>query len=273
VTALAGLQLNVLATLYDAKLNFQEAISHRGTFLLWIFTDLTGALVSLGVWLAVSASAPGLPMDRSQLVTYFIARGLVATFTTSWLVHLVPDNVREGYLSTRLLRPVSPVGHFLGNNLGEKALRLLVLAPFTFAAMVVFRAQLHLPSDAATWVMFGVAVILAAAVAFLLDLVVTSLSFWLADVWGVESAFRLAERFLGGGLIPLALFPPWLLVAARAQPFRYTLSFPLEILTGSLPAEQVLPGFAWQAGYVVALYALYRVEWRYGLRAYAAAGA
>ena len=59
MTAPAALRLNVLATLYDAKLNFQEAISHRGTFLLWIFTDLTGALISLGVWLAVSESAPG----------------------------------------------------------------------------------------------------------------------------------------------------------------------------------------------------------------------
>ena len=113
----------------------------------------------------------------------------------------------------------------------------------------------------------------AAAVSFFLDMVLSSLAFWLQDVWGVESAYRLAERFLNGGLIPLALFPPWLLAPAQAQPFRYTLSFPLEILTDTLPTDGLVSGFAWQAGYVVGLYALYRIQWHYGLRAYSAAGA
>ena len=267
------MQRSVAVALYDAKLTFLASLSHRATFFLWLFTDLTGALVSLGVWLAVSESARGLPMDRSQLVTYFVTRALVSTFVISWLVHLVPDNIREGHLSVRLLRPVTPLAHFIGDNLGQKAVRLLLLAPITLAALLVFGAELRLPHAPLTWVLFALAVALAAAVAFLLDMVVTSLSFWLTDVWGIESAFRLGERFLDGGLIPLALFPPWLLGVARVQPFRYTLSFPLEILTGSLPPDQVLPGFAWQVGYVVSLYALYRLEWRYGLRAYSSAGA
>jgi ABC-2 type transport system permease protein len=93
------------------------------------------------------------------------------------------------------------------------------------------------------------------------------------DVWGLSSAFSLAERFLNGGLIPLALFPPWAMGIVQAQPFRYTLSFPLEILTGTLSVDAMVRGFAWQAAYAVGLYALYRVQWRYGLRAYSAAGA
>jgi ABC-2 type transport system permease protein len=271
VSRLAPLSLKT--ALYDAKLALLASLSHRAKFFLLMFTDLTLALVSLGVWLAVSESAQGLPMDRSQLVTYFVARALVSTFVISWLVHLVPDNIREGHLSVRLLRPVTPLAHFIGDNLGQKVVRLILLVPIAFAAVLVFGAELRLPSDGLTWAIFGLSVVLAAAVAFLLDMVITSLSFWLTDVWGVESAYRLAERFLNGGLIPLALFPPWLLGVAWAQPFRYTLSFQLEILTGSLPSGGLLPGFAWQVGYVVGLYVVYRVQWRYGLRAYSSAGA
>jgi ABC-2 type transport system permease protein len=110
-------------------------------------------------------------------------------------------------------------------------------------------------------------------VAFLLDLLVCSTAFWLQDVWGLRSAVNLAERFLNGGFIPLALLPPWLLGPAQALPFRYTLSFPLELLTGTISGEAVARGFAWQAGYAVGLYLLYRVQWHFGLRAYTASGA
>ena len=258
---------------FDAKLNLLGELEYRGAFLIWVLGDLVRSLISLAVWLTVSEHSARLPLDRSQLVTYFVAQGLVSTLTISWLVYLVPENIQEGYLSARLLRPVSPLAHFAGNNLGEKALRLLLLVPLTAAAALLFRADLRLPSDGATWALFAAAVALAAVVAFLLDLVVCSMAFWLQDVWGLRSAFSLAERFLNGGLIPLALLPPWLMGLAHAQPFRYTLSFPLEILTGALSSEALGRGFAWQAGYAAGLYVLYRVQWRYGLRAYSAAGA
>jgi ABC-2 type transport system permease protein len=259
--------------LFDAKLNLLGQLEYRGTFAIWVLGDLVRSLISLAVWLTVREYSAGLPLDRSQLVTYFVAQGLVSTVTVSWLVHLVPENIREGYLSARLLRPVSPLAQYAGNNLGEKALRLIMLVPLTAAAALLFRADLRLPADIQTWTLFAAAVALAAVVAFLLDLVVCSLAFWMQDVWGLSSAFALAERFLNGGLIPLALFPPWLMGIVQAQPFRYTLSFPLEILTCALSADATARGFAWQAAYAVGLYLVYRVQWRYGLRAYSAAGA
>jgi ABC-2 type transport system permease protein len=58
-----------------------------------------------------------------------------------------------------------------------------------------------------------------------------------------------------------------------AQPFRYTLSFPLEVLTGRLSSAELARGFAWQAFFCVGLWACYRLIWRYGLRSYSATGA
>jgi ABC-2 type transport system permease protein len=265
--------LALRTALYDAKLNLLGQLEYRGAFLIWVLGDLARALISLAVWLTVSDHSARLPLDRSQLVTYFVAQGLVSTLTISWLVYLVPENIREGHLSAKLLRPSPPLAHFIANNLGEKALRLPLLVPLTAAVALLFGADLRLPADARTWALFAAAVVLAAVVAFLLDLVLCSMAFWLQDVWGLRSAFRLAEGFLDGGLIPLALFPPWLFGLMEAQPFRYTLSFPLEILTGALSADALSRGFAWQAAYAAGLYALYRLQWRHGLRAYSATGA
>ena len=263
----------VRTMLYDAKLNLMGELEYRAAFLIWIVEETLGTLISLAVWLAVLDHSTRLPLDRAQLFTYFIAQGIVRTCTISWLIYLIPENIRDGHLSQKLLRPVPPMAHWIGNNLGEKALRLLLQVPLVCAVGLFFRAELRLPGDGWTWVLVLVAVLLAAAVAFLLDLLVTSMAFWLQDVWGLSGAVYFAERFLNGRLIPLALFPPWLMGAVEAQPFRYMLSFPLEILTGSLDAAGIARGFAWQIGWALALYVLYRVQWRYGLRAYSAVGA
>ena len=258
---------------YDTKLNLMGELEYRAAFLIWIVEETLGTLVSLAVWLAVLEHSARLPLDRSQLFTYFIAQGLVRTCTISWLIYFVAEEIRDGNLSRKLLYPVPLMASWIANNLGEKGLRLMLQVPLVCVMGLFFRAELRLPGDGWTWLLVLAAVLLAAAVSFLLDLLVTSMAFWLQDVWGLNSAVFFAERFLNGRLIPLALFPPWLLGAMEAQPFRYMLSFPLEVLTGSLDVAGIARGFVWQIGWAVALYVLYRVQWHFGLRAYSAVGA
>ncbi|HET7767589.1 MAG TPA: ABC-2 family transporter protein [Chloroflexota bacterium] len=259
--------------LYDAKLNLMGELEYRAAFLIWIVEETLSSFISLAVWLAVLEHSTRLPLDRAQLFTYFIAQGIVRSCTMTWLIYLIPENIRDGHLSQKLLRPVPPMAHWIANNVGEKGLRLMFQVPLICVVGLFFRAELRLPGDLWTWALVVVAVLLAAAVAFLLDLLVTSMAFWLQDVWGLNGTVYFAERFLDGRLIPLALFPPWLIGVVEAQPFRYMLSFPLEILTGSLDAAAITRGFVWQIGWALALYALYRVQWHFGLRAYSAVGA
>ena len=84
------------------------------------------------------------------------------------------------------------------------------------------------------------------------------------NTWG------LVAGLLSGRFVPLALFPPELAPLLAAQPWRFTLSFPLEVVTASLSAEQLACGFGLQLAYIAGLAALIRVVWRYGLRSYAA---
>ncbi len=72
--------------------------------------------------------------------------------------------------------------------------------------------------------------------------------------------------------MPLALFPRGLSGFLDAQPFRYTLSFPVEILTGSLPDAGLAQGLAWQTAYCVLLGLTYHLLWHRGLRLYTATG-
>jgi ABC-2 type transport system permease protein len=254
-------------------MNVMATIEYRAAFLVYMVNVVAGPLISLLVWLTVSEQGVRLPYDRGQFVTYYVLLSMVSMLTSTWLAPFLAEEIRLGGLSPWLLRPAPYIAQQVGNNLGEKIVKLPLLLPLIGLVALLFRADLRLPADPLAWLLFGLSLPLAAAVTFLLDFVLGSLAFWMQDVNGLIRVKNLAGAFLAGQFIPLALFPAGLAGILEAQPFRYTLSFPLEVLTGSLAPAALGRGFAWQIAYCVGLWGCYRLLWRYGLRSYAATGA
>lgn len=253
-------------------MNVMLTIEYRTAFLILMVSSVLVSVVSLLVWLRVLDEGVRLPYERGQLVTYYVLLSVVSIVTSTWLAEYVAEQIRTGRLSGTLTRPYPYILFHLGNNLGEKVVKLPLLLPLIAVIGYVFRDDLLLPRDPLAWILFAICLPLAAVVAFLLDFVLGSLAFWIQDVAGLIRLKYIVSSFLAGRYVPLALFPASLEPFLEAQPFRYTLSFPLEVLTGQLGPDALARGLAWQVGYCVALWAAYRVIWRYGLRAYAATG-
>ena len=254
-------------------IDVMQTLEYRGAFLLYMVGLIATPVISLLVWLAVGAHAHNLPYGRQQFVTYYVLLTVTSMITSVWLAPWLAEAIRLGGLSPWLLRPAPYILNGLANNIGEKIVKLPLLLPLVAIMSFAFRADLRLPTDGLLWLLFVLCLPLSAAVAFLLDVTLGSLAFWVQDVRGMARVKYLLSGFLAGQLVPLALFPSSLHGLLDAQPFRYTLSFPLEIVTGTLTRGQVVEGFVWQIGYLVALWALYRVEWHFGLRVYGASGA
>jgi ABC-2 type transport system permease protein len=254
-------------------MNVMTTIEYRAAFLIYMINIVASPVISLLVWLTVSEQGVQLPYSRGQFVTYYVLLSVVSMLTSTWLAPFVAEQIRLGGLSPWLLRPAPYIANFISNNVGEKIIKLPLLLPLIALVALFFRADLHLPADPLAWLLFALALPLAATVAFLLDFVIGSLAFWMQDVKGLIRLKNLVGAFLAGQFIPLALFPPRFAGLLEAQPFRYTLSFPLEVVTGSLTPAAMARGFAWQVGYCLGLWGCYRLLWRYGLRSYAATGA
>jgi ABC-2 type transport system permease protein len=253
-------------------MNVMHTLEYRGAFFVFMVNTVVAPLVSLLVWLTVSEQGVSLPYDRSQLVTYYVLLSVVSMLTGTWQASFLAEDIRLGSLSKWLLRPCSFVAHWIGNNVGEKVVKLPLLLPLAGLVALAFRADMRLPADPRAWLLFALCLPLAAALAFLLDFVTGLSAFWIQDVKGLDRVRRLVSGFLAGQFVPLALFPPALLPLLEALPFRYTLSFPLEVLTGSLSAEATARGLLWQIGYCLGLWACYRLVWHFGLKSYAAPG-
>ena len=256
----------------QVAMNVMVTIEYRGAFFVFMLTTAIGPLISLLVWLAASEQGVALPYGRREFVTYFVLLGLVDMLTGVWLGWYLADDIRRGALSPLLLRPASFMAHYIGNNIGEKVVKLPLLLPLVALVAIAFRTDFRPPVDAQRWLLFILALPLAAATAFWLEVAIASLAFWMQDVRGLLRVKHLLAGLLAGQFVPLALFPPVLQTWLEVQPFRYILSFPLEVLTGHLGLPALWRGFAWQILYAVAFWALYRLLWSAGLRRYEAPG-
>jgi len=254
-------------------INMSMSLAYRGDFVFFMLSVVLGPLLSVLIWQAAIASGADLPVDSTYLTSYFVLLGVVSMLTSSWLSTFLAGEIRDGRLSVWLARPGSYLYEMAANNIAEKAFKLVVLMPMVLIFGFWFRDSVDLSAPAWRWSVVGVSIGMGAGIAFSLDVIEGSLGFWLEDIDGLARARALLVMVLAGQLVPLALMPDWAQGFMTVQPFRYILSFPLEVIVGDLPRREIAMGLALQVTYTALFILGARWIWARGKRSYSAVGA
>lgn len=225
--------------------------------------------ISLLVWRGAIEQGATPPVTESFLTTYLVLVSVVGMLTSSWTSGFLAESIRLGGLSSWLVRPCSTHLNGIANNLGEKTVKIFLLIPLVTVLGIIFRTEVDLPSAVTRWLAFAVSLLLAGAMTYSLDIMIGSLAFWFEEVSAVNRLRFLLSGLLSGSLIPLALFPPMFAGFLNAQPFRFMVSFPLEVLLGNPSTGSYALQLGWTAAFVGAAV----LTWRVGLRSYQGAGA
>ncbi len=252
------------------RVGFAEAVAYRAEMLVWMLTT-TMPLVSLALWSAVAEVAPVGRFTQGRFAAYFLATLVVRQLTSSWLVWEMNQEIRGGTLSRRLLKPVHPLVTYSAENLAALPLRAALSLPLTVLTLVVMEPG-ALPSSPLRLAVFLLSLVGAWLINFLTMATIGTLAFFLESSTAIFEIWLVAFMVLSGYLVPLELFPPWLRAASSALPFRYTLAFPVEVLTGMLDRRGMLHDLAVQWAYVAGTGATALLGWRVGLRRFAAYG-
>jgi len=250
------------------RIGLAEAIAYRAEMLVWMLTT-TMPLVSLALWSSVAAAGPVGPFTQRGFASYFLATLVVRQLTGSWLVWEMNQEIRSGSLSQRLLRPIHPLVAYSASNLAALPMRALIATPVGLIALFTLERPPSGLGSPALWVL---SLIGAWGINFCTMAAIGSLAFFLESSTSIFEAWLLAFMFLSGYLIPLDLFPPALRAVASALPFRYTVAFPVEIITGAIRGRAALHGLAVQWAYVAVAFVVARLSFRAGIRRFSAFG-
>lgn len=245
-------------------------LQYRSFFFILAFGWMIPPLIYLLVWSAAAGDGSVGGLNRGEFAAYYLVLILVNQITYAQTNWTVGDMIRYGQMNRILLRPVAPLYDALASELAGKVVYLAFSAPIVAVLAVLLRPELDF--KLANGLAFCLALALAWALRFFWGYWLALLAFWAARADALLALQDSLIFLLAGQVAPVALLPGALRTAAIILPFRYMVAFPVEVLTGQLPAPEVWAGFGIQSAWLAVAVTLYLGLWRAGLRRYTAVG-
>ncbi len=262
-------------SIYRAQfaVTFGAQLQYRASLAIWLLGLVLAPVISLVVWTTVAASGGGQAggFSQGEFAAYFLALLVANHLTFTWVAWDFEFRVRNGSLSGQLLRPVDPIHANIADNVTYKVITLLAVVPATAVLAWAFE-----PAADTSWlnlVLFLPVVALAATLRFLVEYSLAMAAFWTTRVFAINDLYYVPLFFFSGQLVPLALLPDWVRAVGNLLPFRWMLSFPVEVAIGRVAPSEVPIGVACQLAWIGAFLVVRSMAWRHGVRRYSAVGA
>jgi ABC-2 type transport system permease protein len=254
------------------KAYYARSIEYRGQIIIWILSSVL-PLIMLMVWLTI-AGQQGAPIggyDAAGFISYYLMVTLFRRITGVWIIWDMDNDIREGALSPLLLKPLNPMHYHFAAVIAGKPLQTLIVLPPIAVASILLGA--HYDLSLLSLLCVSIALCGGMMIEFLVQAIIGTFAFWITQATAVAELWFWIRSLLSGWVIPLALFPAALIGPLTVLPFRYTLSFPIEIILGRLPIDQIALGFGIELFWIAVFFLAFRWLWRRGLKLYGAVGA
>jgi len=265
------MSLRAAARAYPALLRtgFAAAVAYRAEFVIWMFST-NMPLIMLALWAAVARSGPVGAYTQRGFAAYYLSTLLVRLLTGSWVVWELTMEIRQGDLAMRLLRPLHPLIAYSAENLAAVPLRGIVAIPVV--SILLWTARGQLGHDPILWLLLMPALLGAWLLTFLVMALIGTLALYLESATSIFEAWLGISAVLSGYLVPLDLFPQAVQRIALVLPFRFLLSFPVELMLGKHGRGEALALLGGQWLYVAFALLATNLVWRAGLRRFSAYG-
>lgn len=247
------------------RMKYVEMLAYRLATIVWMTGAIVQPLITMAVWMNID------PSQSDAFLFYFMAVIFVERMTSAWDVWELDREIREGTFSNYILRPLHPIHWAVAENIVYKVLFLAILAP-VWAVAALFVPALRFDMTGGQALLFLMALLLGAALRFLLSYTCGLLGFWITKVTAVYSLLEVISLFLSGRIAPLSLLPPVLQQWSVFLPFRYMVGFPIDIITGAVNRKEMMTGFLLASIWVMLFIIVLRWLWKAGLKKNQAVG-
>lgn len=232
---------------------FRMLLQYRAAAVAGFGTQLFWGLIRVMIFEAFyrSTTAPQ-PMTYQEVVNYvWLGQALLMLLPGS-VDREIYAMIRNGSVAYELLRPLDLYAIWFSRAVAARtAPALLRSIPLFALAWLFFGLQLP-PSlgSAAAWLLATLgAVLLGCAITALMTITLL----WTISGEGIAQLVPTAVYLLAGMVVPLPLFPAWAQPLLNFLPFRGLMDVPFRLYMGHIPAQEVLPLFAHQIVWTVAL--------------------
>lgn len=256
-------------------LGAQSAMEYRADFLLGMVSAIWPIFIQFFLWTSIykgSGQQNLFGYTYAQMIAYTIMANIVQRLTRTGFEYDMVDDIKNGGLDKFIVRPVGYFQYRMATFIGNKLAQFAVLFIVMLGAVVFVNAVYGGIIAPLSVLWFVLALLLAFVLNFIIFFTVGMLAFWLAEIGFFYEAVRIVFIAFSGGIFPLDVFGAKVVAVMNFLPFKYTVNFPVDVLSGRVAGPDILLGCLIQLAWIAALSFLSIKLWNYGQKKYVAAG-
>lgn len=250
-------------------ISIQEVFEYRFNFFVHTFKYATMVIMTAMVWLAVIRTNPSVGYTITETITYFVYAAILYSFS-SFHTWYIEEDIKMGMLSKYLLKPISPFLYYFSSQSAHAVIETII-------KMGVFLPILYtlgfLPSfQIINALLFLVYLPFVFFFSFTIFSLISSMSFWLTDVYAIRWSLTVIFRLLSGMMVPLSFFPENFQRILYFLPFQHLVFTPIRLMQNALTLGQGIDSLKILILWTVFLSAIRIWIWNRGAHSYESAG-
>jgi ABC-2 type transport system permease protein len=217
-----------------AKTYFARALNIQADIYVLILTNFITISSVVFIWVSILSDKGSIAgYTLSDTVIYYLLALYIGIITYTNSVDNISFAIKNGSLSEQLLKPRNIILSQMARVFGDQLFKLIITSPFVLIAFVIVSNLMNISFSFDLKSVFALSVgmvitILGLILGVLMDIAIGAIGFWLDEVWALKHAQVIVSDLLSGKRIPLAFFPPVLLMINNLLPIRFTISTPVE---------------------------------------------
>lgn len=246
------------------KLEMLGMMQYSIWFWAHLFTKGITVVIVYFLWSAIFQGQTGAVygfQSKEIAVGFMCMIFLVGSSMNSNLMGNLSNKIRQGSLSTDLIRPVSFLLMEIAREIGQEVMILVTqFLPVTALFVILFKCPTPVTKEG--WLVFLVALILGYFVLLAYSLLFSMCVFVTQNWWGLSQFSQFTMSFFSGSVVPLAMMPGPLQTIAYALPFQAMTSIPAQLFVQPGHITSALPLFANQLVWIVIMFSATALIWK-----------
>lgn len=257
------------------KLTFGEYFTYRFNFVINRLRNIVSLLVLIFFWQTVFAGKSNfLGYQKSQMLTYIVGVSFLNSLVFGKKIAGLAGAIKSGELASRyLLRPVSVLKTYFSIDAAARVLNVIFSCLELFLVVKLLKIDFYFPENIFQLVLFFIACLISIFLYFFIDFLISSVAFWVDNIWAPRWLFGVIFLELLSGLIfPLDVLPKIVLRVISFTPFPYLIFFPLKIYIGQITSIEALKVILIMVFYLLVFSYITLFYWKKGLKVYSSYG-
>lgn len=239
--------LNKFINTYKAffRAGVQSSMAYRTSFMCFVLGESLYCFVMYFIWKAVflsSGDSTFLGFTITDMTVYVFLSNLVGFLTSTDSSDCLAEEIHDGSIIMRMIKPVNVDYSLLANELGGKVIMVTCIFLPVMLGVEVYRYYVlgYIAFNIVNFLLFTLSIILSYLLSFYLNLIFGYLAFFLLNIWGFSILKSTIIKFFSGALIPLAFFPSVIRTVFEQLPFASLVYTPTMIYMGKFNTNELL---------------------------------